>query len=148
MYSGVHVNVATFLVRLHPTFNFPRQFFLSFPISDPPKWESFCCSMLTYGQTDMKLTVIFLQIWELAIESFMIKWCLWRLPATSEEMMRGRMNILRSLMRISPGKDTSIMDSSENWARRPRNPIITPTTTPPIVSARRMLVRTHCRTCK
>jgi len=145
MYLGVHVN-REICSPISPNFNFPDSFFYrsQYHILQV-RVELFHADVWSDRH---EANSRFLQIRELALEGFMIRCCLWRLPETSEEMMSGRMNILRSLMRISPGKDTSIIDSSENWTRRPRNPIITPTTTPPMVSARRRLVRIHCSTCK
>lgn len=69
-------------------------------------------------------------------------------PAISEEMMRGRMNILRSRMRISPGKDTSKIVPSEKFASRPRNPRKQPIKTPAMVRTKSMFSPVHLDICK
>lgn len=66
----------------------------------------------------------------------------------SEEMMRGRMNILRSRIRISPGKDTSRIVPSEKFASRPRNPRKQPIKTPAMVRTKSMFSPVHFDICK
>lgn len=74
--------------------------------------------------------------------------CLDYLPATSEDMMSGSMNIFSDRMRISPGKLMRDIVWAEKSAFLPTKPNKQPTRTPDIVETSSTLSPTHTSICE